>query len=156
MKKILVPSLIALAIGSLTSVAQAQTAPAAPESSLSFNVGVTSDYRYRGLSRFGLGFSLMAASCGPHHLMHGWCVLQGGAVTTPMLLVTLTVTPVVATNGWAKNAGGLTTDRGNSIAVDGSGNSYITGSFQGTATFETTTLTSAGGEDVFIHKIPAQ
>ncbi len=51
MKKILVPSLMALAIGSLTSVAQAQTAPAAPESSLSFNVGVTTDYRYRGLTQ---------------------------------------------------------------------------------------------------------
>jgi uncharacterized protein (TIGR02001 family) len=51
MKKILVPSLIALAIGSLTSVAQAQTAPAAPESTLSFNVGVVSDYRYRGISQ---------------------------------------------------------------------------------------------------------
>jgi hypothetical protein len=31
----------------------------------------------------------MAASCGPHHLVHGWCVLQGGAVTAPMLAVTL-------------------------------------------------------------------
>lgn len=51
MKKILVPSLMALAIGSLTSVAQAQTAPAAPESSLSFNVGAVSDYRYRGISQ---------------------------------------------------------------------------------------------------------
>jgi uncharacterized protein (TIGR02001 family) len=51
MKKILVPSLIALAIGSLTSVAQAQTAPAAPESSLSYNVGATTDYRYRGISQ---------------------------------------------------------------------------------------------------------
>lgn len=50
-------------------------------------------YRYRGLSRFGVGFSLMAASCGPHHLVHGWCVLQGAAVTTPMLLVTLTGLP---------------------------------------------------------------
>jgi len=51
MKKILVPSLIALAISSLTSVAQAQTAPAAPESTLSYNVGVTTDYRYRGISQ---------------------------------------------------------------------------------------------------------
>lgn len=41
----------------------------------------------RGLSRFGLGFSLMAASCGPHHLVHGWCVLQGGAVSAPMMAV---------------------------------------------------------------------
>lgn len=51
MKKILVPSLIALAIVSLASVAQAQAAPAAPESTLSYNVGVTTDYRYRGISQ---------------------------------------------------------------------------------------------------------
>lgn len=48
-----------------------------------------SQYRYRGLSRFGLGFTVMAASCGPHHLVHGWCVLQGGVVTVPMLAITL-------------------------------------------------------------------
>lgn len=48
MKKILVPSLIALAVSSLASVAQAQTAP---ESTLSYNVGVVSDYRYRGISQ---------------------------------------------------------------------------------------------------------
>jgi hypothetical protein len=52
-----------------------------------------SQYRYRGLSRFGLGFTLMAASCGPHHLVHGWCVLQGGVVTTPMLVITLVGLP---------------------------------------------------------------
>jgi uncharacterized protein (TIGR02001 family) len=49
MKKILVPSLIALALGSVSGLAQAQTA--APESSLSYNVGVTTDYRYRGISQ---------------------------------------------------------------------------------------------------------
>jgi uncharacterized protein (TIGR02001 family) len=49
MKKILVPSLIALALGSVSGLAQAQAA--APESSLSFNVGATTDYRYRGLSQ---------------------------------------------------------------------------------------------------------
>lgn len=49
MKKILVPSLIALALGSVSGLAQAQAA--APESSLSFNVGAVSDYRYRGLSQ---------------------------------------------------------------------------------------------------------
>ncbi len=49
MKKILVPSLMALALGSMSAWAQAQTAT--PESALSFNVGVTTDYRYRGLSQ---------------------------------------------------------------------------------------------------------
>jgi uncharacterized protein (TIGR02001 family) len=51
MKKILVPTLIAAAIGAMASAAQAQTAPAAPESTLSYNVGVTTDYRYRGISQ---------------------------------------------------------------------------------------------------------
>ena len=46
-------------------------------------------HRYRGWSRFGIGFSLMAASCGPHHLVHGWHVLQGESVSWPMLAVTL-------------------------------------------------------------------
>jgi hypothetical protein len=48
-----------------------------------------SQFRSRGLSRFGLGFSLMAASCGPHHLVHGWCVLQEGTVSAPMLAITV-------------------------------------------------------------------
>ncbi|MFM7026275.1 MAG: TorF family putative porin [Limnohabitans sp.] len=47
MKKILVPTLIAAAIASLSSVAHA----AEPESSLAFNAGVVSDYRYRGISQ---------------------------------------------------------------------------------------------------------
>jgi uncharacterized protein (TIGR02001 family) len=51
MKKILVPTLIAAAIGAMASAAQAQTAPAAPESTLSYNVGVVTDYRYRGISQ---------------------------------------------------------------------------------------------------------
>ncbi len=51
MKKILVPSLIALAISALAPVAHAQTAPAEAVSSLSFNAGVVSEYRYRGISQ---------------------------------------------------------------------------------------------------------
>lgn len=46
-------------------------------------------HRYRGWSRFGIGFSLMAASCGPHHLVHGWHALEGGGFSWPMLAVTL-------------------------------------------------------------------
>ena len=46
-------------------------------------------HRYRGWSRFGIGFSLMAASCGPHHLIHGWHALQAGDSSWPMLAVTL-------------------------------------------------------------------
>jgi hypothetical protein len=46
-------------------------------------------HRYRGWSRFGIGFSLMAASCGPHHLIHGWHALREGSASWPMLAVTL-------------------------------------------------------------------
>ena len=51
MKKILVPSLIAWAVSALAPVVHAQTAPAEPASSLTFNAGVVSDYRYRGISQ---------------------------------------------------------------------------------------------------------
>ncbi len=54
MKKILVPTLIAAAIASLSGLAHA----AEPESSLSYNVGVVSDYRYRGISQSRLESAL--------------------------------------------------------------------------------------------------
>ncbi len=54
---------------------------------------------------------------------------------------------------WASRAGGTGFERCNSIASDNSGNSYITGYFEGTADFGATTLISNGGNDIFIAKI---
>ena len=61
---------------------------------------------------------------------------------------------------WAKRAGGTRTDLGRGIAVNGSGNSYVTGKFSLSATFgpgETneTTLTGAGLDDIFVAKYDA-
>jgi len=54
---------------------------------------------------------------------------------------------------WAKKAGGTSYDEGYSITVDANGYSYITGEFDGSATFGTTTLTSSGSLDIFVAKI---
>jgi len=54
---------------------------------------------------------------------------------------------------WAKQAGGSGYDYGYCISVDANSNSYVTGSFEETATFGTTTLTSSGSSDIFVAKI---
>ena len=54
---------------------------------------------------------------------------------------------------WVNRAGGSSTDVGLTIKVDGSGNSYVTGYFYGTATFGPYSLTSTGDYDIFIAMI---
>jgi len=51
---------------------------------------------------------------------------------------------------WAKRFGGTSDDVGRSLAIDSSGNVYITGFFKGTGTFD---LTSAGFDDIFVSKL---
>jgi len=57
---------------------------------------------------------------------------------------------------WAQSAGGSADERANSISTDANGNVYVTGDFINSTitpfTFGTTTLTSAGGTDIFILK----
>lgn len=55
---------------------------------------------------------------------------------------------------WVQKAGSRGPDVGQNIAVDRSGNVYITGSFIGEITFGTTTLTALGGwGDIFVARI---
>ncbi len=56
---------------------------------------------------------------------------------------------------WANGGGGYAIDYGHDIAVDPSGNSYVTGNFHGSAVFGTTSLTSYGGWDIFVAKLDA-
>ena len=58
---------------------------------------------------------------------------------------------------WAKGMGGTGADVGYSLALHPTGNVYSTGSFAGTADFDpyapVVNLTSAGSNDVFVHKM---
>lgn len=59
---------------------------------------------------------------------------------------------------WVVRAGGLSDDFGAGIALDDTGNVYVTGQFGGTATFGTHTLTASGDEDycdIFVAKLDA-
>ncbi len=61
---------------------------------------------------------------------------------------------------WAKRAGGSGSDEGFGIVVDVSGNNYITGRFEGTATFGASEaneviLDSEGSNDIFVAKFDA-
>jgi len=46
-----------------------------------------------GVSRFGVGYILMAISCGPHHLLHGNHVLHGQDFSTTVAAATLLGVP---------------------------------------------------------------
>jgi len=56
---------------------------------------------------------------------------------------------------WAISAGGIFDDESQDIAIDSQGNQYITGTFMGTATFGTHTLTANGNihGDIFVAKL---
>ena len=60
---------------------------------------------------------------------------------------------------WARQFGGTSGDYSEGVAVDASGNTYVTGSFQGTADFDpgagTANLTSAGASGAFVVKLDA-
>ena len=54
---------------------------------------------------------------------------------------------------WAVQAGGLNTEISRGIAINNAGNSYVTGFFDGTATFGSYTITSSGSSDIFVAKV---
>ncbi|MDI1479128.1 SBBP repeat-containing protein [Polyangium sp. y55x31] len=54
---------------------------------------------------------------------------------------------------WAKKYGDASTQIGNGIAVDGAGNVFVTGAFQGSINFGGGPFTSAGGDDLFVAKL---
>ncbi len=82
--------------------------------------------------------------------------LTAALILIPALILCLgTARLCLADTGWPQRFGGSSFDAGNAMTRDVRGNLYITGQFQGTATFGATTLTSRGVNDVFVGKIDA-
>jgi gliding motility-associated-like protein len=54
---------------------------------------------------------------------------------------------------WLNHGGGVTIDEGTDVAVDGAGNTFVTGYFTTGATFGSYTINSAGVDDVFLAKL---
>lgn len=54
---------------------------------------------------------------------------------------------------WTQKFGGTANDKSNNLSVDNAGNVLVTGSFEGSGVFDTSTIVSNGGKDVFILKL---
>jgi hypothetical protein len=59
------------------------------------------------------------------------------------------------THQWSRRFGSTSSDFGNCVAADGSGNVFVTGYFEGTVDFGGGGLVSAGGWDIFLAKYDA-
>jgi hypothetical protein len=74
-----------------------------------------------------------------------------------MVLGTLFINPAQAQNWqWATAAGGPGFDYATGIVNDAAGNSYVSGSFDGTATFGDKRVQSAGNYDIYLAKLEPQ
>ena len=93
------------------------------------NVHVTG--RFRGTSDFGAGN-----------------VSAGGSFN-----VFVTKLNSSGAHQWTNTYGGMRWEEGRDVAVDGSGNVYVTGYFSGTVNFGAGNVTSAGNADVFVTKL---
>ena len=81
-------------------------------------------------------------------------VATDGANNPATSSITVTYNPSVVAPDllWSRGIGKDPDVYGGAITVDAAGNSYISGSFQGTGTFGTTTLISNGGLDIYLAK----
>ncbi|HYE96646.1 MAG TPA: hypothetical protein VD962_10585, partial [Rubricoccaceae bacterium] len=77
---------------------------------------------------------------------------------TLLFLLALAVSPALAQDYviGAERGGGTASDVGEDAAVDVAGNTAVVGTFEGTATFGTVSLTSAGQGDFFVVKYDSQ
>ncbi|MBI5800294.1 MAG: immunoglobulin domain-containing protein [Verrucomicrobia bacterium] len=117
------------------------------------NAPFTYQWRFNGADLPGAtntAFSIASAAAS-HSGLYSLAVANALGQRTSAAAV-LTVLPLSVTVPWASTAGGSGSDVGRAIALDPAGNAFVTGTFNGTATFGATTLTSAGQSDIFVAK----
>lgn len=88
---------------------------------------------------------------------YGWFGNPGyfGSITVPMNTDSIAYVTKISPTGvfqWVRTFEAIDGERDNRIAVDTSGNVYITGGFWGTKQFGLQTVTSNGGVDIFVLK----
>ena len=74
---------------------------------------------------------------------------------TLLLMVNMVLIAQVPEWLWATQAGGSSDEKGYGITTDANGNNYVIGIFNGTATFGSYSITSAGDYDIFVAKMDA-
>lgn len=80
-------------------------------------------------------------------------MVKGLTICLALVLGVVGLTAQNPEGQWAAVAGGLNSEKSHDIATDSQGNQYITGCFQGTATFGPYTLISSGENDIFAAKL---
>lgn len=105
---------------------------------------------FRGVATFGTAPNQVALTSTPP--------IVGTAPTADMFLAKYAPSGTLL---WARRGGGPGTEEAGGVALDAQGNPSVIGSYSGTATFEPgsaatpPTLTSAGGDDMFLVKYSA-
>ena len=111
-----------------------------------------------GGDSLGIGYGVAVDRLGNSHVVGGFTSSQaafGSVVLTNAGSVGIFIAKYDGAGSflWARQAGGSASDEARAIAVDASGNSYVTGLFTSpSATFGGITLTNHGSFDVFVAK----
>jgi hypothetical protein len=124
---------------------------------LSSTGGVTWASRFGGTSSDG-GRSVAVDSSGNAYVTGDFSsssMIMGSYMLSTAGSSDVFVAKLSSTGGvtWASRFGGASTDSGRSVAVDSSGNVYVTGSFRSSMTMGSYTLSTAGSSDVFVAKL---
>lgn len=131
-----------------SSVLNAQT----PSWNWSANAGNSSDEIGWGTCSDNSGNSYLIGSFSSSSMVVGGTTLtNAGIASSDIFLIKYDSAGTVQ---WAKSYGTANNDEGRYIAVDDSGNIYITGHFNGASlTMGSITLTNSGNDDIFIAKL---